>query len=202
MINDGTQLKVKTAVLIPMGPENRNGRFHSFAGKNWNEEHFAVVFGDLPSDSVPVIRIHSECLTGDVFGSQRCDCGPQLNEAVDIISREGGVLLYLRQEGRGIGLYSKFEAYRLQDMGFDTFEANTQLNLPEDDRDFSDAVKMLEALEITQCRIITNNPDKVATLRKMGIDVVEIIPTGVYITEHNHSYLKSKADKKKHSIAL
>ncbi|OOF03008.1 GTP cyclohydrolase, partial [Salinivibrio sp. MA427] len=168
----------------------------------WNEEHFAVVFGYLSEGKVPVIRIHSECLTGDVFGSQRCDCGPQLNEAVGKISQEGGVLLYLRQEGRGIGLYSKFDAYRLQDMGLDTFEANTHLNLPEDDRDFSDAVRMLQALNVCQCRIITNNPEKVATLEALGINVIEVIPTGTFLTRYNHKYLKSKADKKDHSIAL
>ncbi|KJY87584.1 GTP cyclohydrolase [Vibrio neptunius] len=196
------KLEVKTSVLIPMGSENKKGLFHSFSGEKWNEEHFAVVFGELATDTVPVIRIHSECLTGDVFASQRCDCGPQLNEAVEKISQEGGVLLYLRQEGRGIGLYSKFDAYRLQDMGLDTFEANTHLQLPEDDRDFSDAVRMLEALNVSQCRVITNNPEKVATLKALGIDVIEVIPSGIYLTEHNHKYLKSKADKKNHSIAL
>lgn len=193
--------KVKNTVEIPILSGGHVGSFVSFEGFSPSEEHIAIVVGDVQQHS-PLVRIHSECLTGDIFGSHRCDCGAQLNEALQRMTDEGGVLLYLRQEGRGIGLYAKLAAYRLQDTGLDTFEANRQLDLPEDGRDFAIAAGMLRGLGISRCRLMTNNPDKVATLRQHGIQVDEVIATGVFLTEHNRHYLMAKIAKKQHAIDL
>jgi GTP cyclohydrolase II len=150
----------------------------------------------------PLVRLHSECLTGDVFGSQRCDCGPQLREAVEKISATGGFLLYLRQEGRGIGLYSKLDAYALQDTGLDTYEANVALGHGEDERDYTAAAQMLGALGATSVRLLTNNPDKAAQLTALGISVTEQVPTGVHLSPANHAYLAAKRDRTAHTLFL
>jgi len=146
------------------------------------------------------VRLHSECLTGDVFGSGRCDCGEQLDEAIDRINQEGGYILYLRQEGRGIGLYSKLDAYALQDQGYDTYQANEMLHLPEDGRDFGVAAEMLKAVGVTKLRLLTNNPDKAKQLIEHGIDVVELVPTKVHMNQHNRQYLETKARRKHHTL--
>ncbi|KQR63525.1 GTP cyclohydrolase [Arthrobacter sp. Leaf337] len=153
-------------------------------------------------DAGPLVRLHSECLTGDVFGSQRCDCGPQLREAVEKISATGGFLLYLRQEGRGIGLYSKLDAYALQDTGLDTYEANVALGHGEDERDYTAAAQMLGALGATTVRLLTNNPDKAAQLTALGIGVTEQVPTGVHLSPANHAYLAAKRDHTAHTLDL
>ncbi|MFJ5695892.1 GTP cyclohydrolase II [Arthrobacter sp. NPDC093125] len=147
----------------------------------------------LPEDvtaakGAPLVRLHSECMTGDVFGSQRCDCGPQLREAVEDIAAVGGFLLYLRQEGRGIGLYSKLDAYALQDTGLDTYEANLALGHGEDERDYTAAAQMLDALGATKIRLLSNNPDKGAQLRSRGIDIIEQVPTGVHLSPGVETY--------------
>ena len=162
----------------------------------------AVVLGDPAPGSVPLVRLHSECLTGDVFGSARCDCGPQLREAVERIAERGGVLLYLRQEGRGIGLYNKLDAYALQDQGLDTYAANTALGLPEDDRDYTAAAQMLRALGIGSLDLLSNNPDKAGQLRDLGIDVHDRVPTGVFTTAHNVRYLRAKVLQTQHTLPL
>jgi len=192
---------VKEAVDIPILPQGHIGKFISFNGINPPEEHFAIVFGSLKQNA-PLVRIHSECLTGDIFGSHRCDCGAQLNEALERMAEKGGVLLYLRQEGRGIGLYAKLSAYRLQSQGLDTFEANRQLNYPDDCRDFTVAAEMLKAIDVKRCRLMTNNPEKMEALCKHGVHVEEMIPTGVFVTAHNQCYLQAKAKQKKHAIKL
>jgi GTP cyclohydrolase II len=176
--------------------------FHTFNGLSDGKEHFALGFGDWERQGAPLVRLHSECMTGDVLGSGRCDCGEQLAEAIERMSREGGLLLYLRQEGRGIGLYSKLDAYALQDLGFDTFEANRFLKYPEDSRSYAAAAQMLRALDATAVRLLTNNPDKVAQLRGHGIRVTEVLPTGVYVKKDNERYLKAKADKAGHRLKL
>ncbi|MCK1823652.1 GTP cyclohydrolase II [Streptomyces sp. XM83C] len=174
--------------------------FHGLAD---GEEHLAVVLGEPAGpDAVPLVRLHSECLTGDVFGSARCDCGPQLREAVERIAEHGGVLLYLRQEGRGIGLYNKLDAYALQDEGLDTYEANAALGLPEDDRDYTAAAQMLRALGIDRLDLLSNNPDKAAQLRALGIDVRDRVPTGVFTTSHNVRYLRAKVLQTQHTLPL
>lgn len=150
----------------------------------------------------PLVRLHSECLTGDVFGSERCDCGPQLREAVEEIAAVGGFLLYLRQEGRGIGLYSKLDAYSLQDTGLDTFEANLALGREEDERDYTAAAQMLAAVGVDDIRLLTNNPDKAAQLTALGIGITEQVPTGVHVSAANHRYLDAKRTHTGHTLDL
>ncbi|MDT0440456.1 MULTISPECIES: GTP cyclohydrolase II [Streptomyces] len=174
----------------------------TFHGLLDGAEHLAVVLGDPAPGTVPLVRLHSECLTGDVFGSARCDCGPQLREAVERIAGRGGVLLYLRQEGRGIGLYNKLDAYALQDRGLDTYEANAALGLPEDDRDYTAAAQMLRALGITELDLLSNNPDKAGQLRDLGVSVRDRVPTGVFTTTHNVRYLRAKVLQTQHTLPL
>jgi GTP cyclohydrolase II len=173
--------------------------FHGLAD---GQEHLALVLGDPSSWDVPLVRMHSECLTGDVFGSTRCDCGPQLREAVERIADTGGVLLYLRQEGRGIGLYNKLDAYALQDTGLDTYQANTALGFAEDARDYTAAAQMLAALGIDELDLLTNNPDKARQLVDLGIGVRHTTSTGVFATDSNLRYLHAKVEHTQHAIDL
>jgi GTP cyclohydrolase II len=165
----------------------------TFTGLVDGGEHLALRLGRWSEAGVPLVRPHSECLTGDVFGSQRCDCGPQLREAVERIATAGGVVLYLRQEGRGIGLYNKLDAYALQDAGLDTYEANVALGHAEDERDYTAAAQMLAALGVERVRLLTNNPDKAAQLQELGVTVIEQVPTGTYRGPANAAYLAAKA---------
>ncbi len=148
----------------------------------------------------PLVRPHSECLTGDVFGSQRCDCGPQLREAVERIADSGGFLLYLRQEGRGIGLYAKLDAYALQDTGLDTYEANLALGHGEDERSYLVAAQMLQALGVSRVALLSNNPDKARQLRRFGVTVAALVPTGVHLSAANARYLATKARRGAHTF--
>ena len=174
------------------------------------KEHLLLALGEWQQalrrqgspDAAPLVRLHSECLTGDVFGSQRCDCGPQLREAVEQIAVAGGFLLYLRQEGRGIGLYPKLDAYALQDAGLDTYEANLALGHAEDEQDYAAAAQMLAALGAHTVRLLSNNPDKAAQLAALGIEVAEQLPTGVHLSEANHRYLTAKRDHTGHTLEL
>ena len=143
--------------------------------------------------TVPLVRPHSECLTGEVFGSQRCDCGPQLREAVERIADAGGYLLYLRQEGRGIGLYEKLDAYVLQDAGLDTYEANLALGHAADERDYTVAAQMLGALAVSTVALLSSNPDKAAQLTALGVTVTAQVPTRVHLSDANAGYLAAKA---------
>lgn len=191
----------RTPVMIPIGPEGVVAEFIGFDGLD-GLEHVAIRFAGRHRDpSRPVlVRLHSECLTGDIFGSARCDCGSQLQEAVGLLSEEGGILLYLRQEGRGIGLYAKLDAYRLQDKGIDTFTANRWLNLPEDARNYTVGARMLQALGVERIRLLTNNPDKVRQLEEHGIAVEERVPLVVGVGETNVRYLETKRDRMGHLI--
>jgi GTP cyclohydrolase II len=168
----------------------------SFTGLADAQQHLTLELG-RPS-AVPLVRLHSECLTGDVFGSQRCDCGPQLRESVELIAEQGGYVLYLRQEGRGIGLYDKLDAYALQDGGLDTYDANLALGHRADERDYGGAAQMLRALGVTRIRLLSNNPDKRAQLADLGITITEQIPTGLHLTEANADYLSAKARRGGH----
>src|SRR3954454_7148635 len=181
----------------------------TFAGLVDGREHLAFGLGDRattpPSGddgAIPLIRPHSECLTGDVFGSQRCDCGAQLRESVERIAAAGGYLLYLRQEGRGIGLYAKLDAYALQDRGLDTYEANLALGHGEDERSYLAAAQMLAALGVSRIALLSNNPDKAAQLRRFGVTVAEVVPTAVHLSAANARYLMTKARRGAHTIDL
>jgi GTP cyclohydrolase II len=162
------------------------------------EEAVALVMGDVTS-SAPLVRIHSQCLTGDVFGSLRCDCRQQLEMSLSMIAeREAGVLIYEQQEGRGIGLMAKLQAYELQDSGLDTVEANERLGFKADHRDFTLPAEMLKSLGILQVRLLSNNPDKVVALEQAGVVVVERVPCEVAPTLHAEDYLKTKKEKLGH----
>jgi 3,4-dihydroxy 2-butanone 4-phosphate synthase/GTP cyclohydrolase II len=165
------------------------------------EPDLALVMGDVTRGGPPLVRLHSECLTGDAFGSRRCDCGQQLQAALRLIADEGrGVLLYLRQEGRGIGLLDKLRAYHLQDHGLDTVEANEQLGLPADRRDYRAAGRILADLGVSSVRLLTNNPRKRNGLEVFGIAVAERVPLLVAPNTHNHAYLAAKRDKLGHEL--
>jgi 3,4-dihydroxy 2-butanone 4-phosphate synthase/GTP cyclohydrolase II len=164
-------------------------------------DHLALVKGDLRGDEPVLVRVHSECLTGDVFGSGRCDCGHQLHNAMKMIQKEGrGVVLYMRQEGRGIGLENKLHAYHLQEKGLDTVEANIKLGFPPDLRDYGAGAQMLVDLGISKVRLLTNNPCKIKGLAGYGIEIVERVPIVVEATEHDKRYLDTKRDKMGHMI--
>ncbi|HSM21271.1 MAG TPA: GTP cyclohydrolase II RibA, partial [Rubrivivax sp.] len=155
-------------------------------------EHVAIVVGQPPADAPVPVRLHSACLTGDLLGSLRCDCGPQLQRAVARLAETGGVLLYLAQEGRGTGLANKLRAYRLQDAGLDTLQADRHLGFREDERDFAAAAAMLRALGHTRIQLLTNNPQKIAALRQSGIDVVDRLPLHGLVNAHNERYIRTK----------
>ena len=160
------------------------------------KEHLALVYGELPTDTPALVRVHSECLTGDALFSLRCDCGPQLEAAMARIAEEGaGVIVYLRQEGRGIGLINKLRAYAEQDAGADTVEANELLGFLPDARDYKIAASILNALGVTRVRLMTNNPDKLSSIAANGIEVVERVSHQVAANPHNKRYLQTKASK-------
>jgi len=172
---------------------------HGFEDKNTGKEHIALALGDVGSGEPVMCRVHSECLTGDALFSLRCDCGHQLHKALETIAKEGrGVILYLRQEGRGIGLVNKIKAYKLQDEGADTVEANEQLGFGADMRDYSICQPMFEHLGIKKIMLITNNPVKVKSLQEFGVEVVERVALHTGENPHNEKYLKTKAGKLGH----
>jgi GTP cyclohydrolase II len=174
------------------------GEFRDNSQTRRVEEAVALVMGDVRS-APPLVRIHSQCLTGDVFGSLRCDCRQQLEMALGLIAGDGaGVLVYERQEGRGIGLMAKLQAYQLQDSGLDTVEANEQLGFKADQREFALPAEILKALGISRVRLLSNNPDKVAALERAGIKVTERVPCEVTPSEHAEEYLKTKKEKMGH----
>jgi GTP cyclohydrolase II len=181
----------------------RFGDFHivAFSNNKDNKEHVAIIKGDvIGADDVPV-RLHSECLTGDAIGSLRCDCRDQLEAALKKIGEmERGMVLYLRQEGRGIGLTNKVRAYALQDQGLDTVEANHALGFRDDERDYAVAAHMIHSLKVNSIRLMTNNPKKIAQLEQHGVTIRERLPHILPMNEHNIFYLKTKAEKSGHMI--
>lgn len=175
-------------------------RFLAYKDRVTGTDHIAVVSGDLSADA-PLVRVHSECLTGEAFGSLKCECGPQLDAALDAIERDGGVVVYMRgHEGRGIGLINKLRAYSLQERGLDTVDANLALGLPPDARDYAAAAGILEDLGVEKVRLLTNNSDKVNQLRALGLDIVEQVPLLVGVGPNNHQYLETKRDRMGHII--
>jgi GTP cyclohydrolase II len=195
-------LAVRQRVSIPIFDGSLSGDFFSFDGLTDGLEHIAIGLGNWEASKNPLVRLHSECLTGDVFGSQKCDCGHQLRESLVKIADVGGFLLYLRQEGRGIGLYNKLDAYALQEQGLNTFEANRHLNFPDDLRDYRCAAEMLSVLSAGPIRLLTNNPDKAEQLQKYGIGVSETVGTGVFVNANNYKYLQAKTIFSRHIIKL
>ena len=193
---------VRQSIRIPLLGGMVEGDLVTFNNLSDSREHLAIRLGPWDKVSQPLVRLHSECLTGDVFHSCKCDCGPQLHESILKIHAEGGVLLYLRQEGRDIGLYNKIDAYELQSQGFDTYMANRQLRLPEDNRSYGFAAEMLRALSMPQIRLVSNNPDKALQLTSLGIGISEVVPTGVFLSKHNRAYLAAKVAHTHHTIDL
>jgi len=168
------------------------------------KEHVLLWMGEWNRpDKIPLVRIHSECLTGDVFGSLRCDCGQQLQDAMNSIAKEGyGAILYLRQEGRGIGLAAKMQAYSLQDAGMDTVEANLALGFSADERSFVVAAEIIKASGVSKVRLLTNNPAKVEALAEAGIEVVERVAIAPVLQKENLKYIRTKMEKMRHLISL
>jgi GTP cyclohydrolase II len=188
--------RIRTQVPLPVRrAADAVAQLVTFDGLADDREHFALVFGDLTALAEPRVRVHSECVTGDVFGSARCDCGAQLDAAIERIAREGGVVVYLRQEGRGIGLRAKAAAYALQDKGLDTFSANEALGLPADARDYRVAAAMLTALGVTRIHLLTANPDKVKSLHEAGIALASVTPLELPATDWNRRYLHDKRQR-------
>ena len=199
-IRAASALKRVTAAKVPLeGAEN--ARIVAFRPEDGGIEHLAIVIGDPDTSGPTLVRLHSECFTGDLIGSLKCDCGDQLRGAIAQIGKEGsGVLLYLAQEGRGIGLINKLRAYALQDQGFDTVEANQRLGFEDDERNFLAAAEMLRQLGFSKVRLLTNNPRKVAQLEEYGIEVVERVTHSFPTNEHNEHYLAIKAEKSGHIL--
>lgn len=198
---------VRREVALPLRLEGLEGmaevdaRIFSFDGLDDGGEHVTLALGECARRPIedpgqgPLVRLHSECLTGDVLGSERCDCGPQLREAVLRISDAGGYLVYLRQEGRGIGLYNKIDAYALQGLGLDTYEANRALGFAADGRTYAVAAQMLLALGVDRVELLTNNPDKAAQLQAGGVHVDRCLPTGLHLSPVNGDDLAAKAGR-------
>ncbi len=200
MSSKANSVKVRQRVQINMA--QGKAEFVSFTGLHDNKEHVALIFNKADQATAPKVRIHSECFTGDIFQSARCDCGNQLNEAISKFGDESGIILYMRQEGRGIGLYNKLDAYKLQDSGIDTFEANHRLGFGHDERDYKAAGDMLKALSVTKIQLMTNNPKKIKGLEEQDIEVVKNFNTGTYLNPSNVNYLRAKIEKDGHTIAL
>jgi len=170
---------------------------------NNGQEHLALRKGSWSKDEPVLVRVHSSCMTGDIFGSCRCDCGPQLHKAMELIEADGkGVIVYMNQEGRGIGLLNKLKAYKLQEQGRDTVEANLELGFNSDERDYGVGAQILRDLGVTKMRLMTNNPKKRAGLIGYGLEIVEVVPLQIESNEHNRLYLQTKRDKMGHTIRI
>lgn len=208
-IKDLIEYRIKHEQLITAAttariPLSDHGLFEmtAFANELDDAEHFALVKPPLYGNRVPLVRVHSECVTGDVFGSCKCDCGAQLNQSLSLIAEEGGILIYLRQEGRGIGLANKLKAYALQEQGLDTVDANLKLGFPADNREYAVAYQILKYWGIEAIRMITNNPLKIAALEQFGITVTERVPLEIKPTDENREYLITKKHKLGHLLTI
>ena len=204
-IKDLIEYRIKSDSLIEevVRVPTKYGDFElvAFKEKNSNNEHLALLKGKWEKDEPVLVRVHSSCFTGDILGSLRCDCGEQLQKAMKMVEKEGkGAILYMNQEGRGIGLLNKLKAYRLQEQGMDTVEANLHLGFKMDQRDYGLGAQMLRHLGITKLRLMTNNPKKRVGLIGYGLEIVENIPVEIHPNEHNEKYLQTKRDKMGHEI--
>jgi 3,4-dihydroxy 2-butanone 4-phosphate synthase/GTP cyclohydrolase II len=194
---------IEEVVKVNMPTEKGDFKLHAFQVKGTKQEHLALVKGTWDADEPILVRVHSSCITGDVFGSCRCDCGPQLEKAMQLIEKEGkGVIVYMNQEGRGIGLLNKLKAYKLQEEGLDTVEANLQLGFKSDERDYGIGAQILRSLGVNKMRLMSNNPTKRTGLVGYGLEVVENVPIEVESNIHNESYLRTKRDKMGHSLKM
>lgn len=208
-IKDLIEYRIRHEVLVSNAATTRiplqdKGDFNMtvFANELDSAEHFALVKPPVFANQVPLVRIHSECITGDIFGSCKCDCGKQLEQSLSLIAEEGGVLIYLRQEGRGIGLANKLKAYALQEQGLDTVDANNELGLPVDSRDYAIAYQILKHFGLDAIRLLTNNPLKITAVERYGVIVTERVPLEVEPTQESHRYLKTKKEKMGHLLAI
>lgn len=203
-LRNAARLAIATRARLPVSA-SEEAEIVAFRSADDMREHVALIIGIPVDNRPPLVRLHSECLTGDLLGSLKCDCGPQLDAALHAMAHETkdggwGILLYLRQEGRGIGLVNKLRAYRLQDQGFDTLEANRRLGFPEEARDFEVAARMLDLLGVGSVRLMTNNPEKVAALSAAGVNVAERVPHQLPANPHNTRYLATKRDAAGHFL--
>ncbi len=195
--------RIRTQVPLPMRRKAQAGahvmaQLTTFEGLPDDREHFALVFGDVTAQPEPLVRVHSECVTGDVFGSERCDCGEQLDAAIERMALEGGVIVYLRQEGRGIGLAAKAAAYALQDQGLDTYSANEALGLPADARNYRMAADMLGALGLKRIHLLSANPAKARALSDAGIELAHVSALAQPANDWNRRYLLDKHKRFSH----
>lgn len=202
--SDTSSLAIATRARLPIAASD-HAQIVAFRSADDTREHIALIIGDQNGDKEPLVRLHSECLTGDILGSLKCDCGPQLDAALSAMADESarggwGVLLYLRQEGRGIGLINKLRAYNLQDQGFDTVDANRRLGLPDEARDFPVAARMLDLLGVRSIRLLTNNPAKVSALQANGVIIAERIAHQLPANPHNAGYLDTKKNRSGHLL--
>ena len=196
-----TDSLIEEIVRVDMPTKFGNFKLVAFNEKNTSNEHLALIKGEWEKDEPVLVRVHSSCFTGDILGSMRCDCGEQLHAAMQHVEKEGkGVILYMNQEGRGIGLMNKLKAYKLQESGFDTVEANLHLGFPMDKRDYGIGAQILRYLNVTKLRLLSNNPKKRAGLLGYGLEVVEAVPIEVVPNPHNEKYLTTKRDKLGHEI--
>lgn len=208
-IKDLLEYRIRHEILVHVAASTRiplqnKGDFNMtvFANELDDAEHFALVKPPVFANQVPLVRIHSECITGDILGSCKCDCGKQLEQSLALIAAGGGVLIYLRQEGRGIGLANKLKAYALQEQGWDTVDANHQLGLPVDSRNYAIAYQILKHFGIESIKLLTNNPLKIAAIELYGIKVAERVPLEIEPTKESHRYLKTKKEKMGHFLAI
>ena len=208
-IRDLISYRLKKESLIEVGVEvdmpTEHGHFHiiPFKQKSNGLEHFALIKGEWKEDEPILVRVHSSCMTGDILGSKRCDCGEQLHRAMEMIEQEGkGVIVYMQQEGRGIGLMNKLAAYKLQEEGYDTVDANLCLGFKADERDYGCGAQMLRHLGVHKMRLMTNNPVKRVGLEAYGLEIVENVPIEVTPNEYNLRYLKTKQDRMGHTLHL
>jgi len=192
---------VEKGVTVKLPTEYGTFNLIPFRQKSNGMEHVALIKGDLSTDEPVLLRVHSSCVTGDIFGSQRCDCGQQLHKAMENIEKEGrGALIYMNQEGRGIGLFNKIKAYKLQEEGMDTVQANLELGFEEDERDYGVGAQIIRELGISKIRLMTNNPVKRIGLEGYGLEIIENVPVEIEPNEHNTFYMKTKRDKMGHNI--
>ena len=194
---------IERTVDVNMPTEVGDFQLHAFRDTSNNQDHLALVKGKWEKDEPVLVRVHSSCITGDIFGSCRCDCGPQLQTAMRMIEKEGkGLVVYMNQEGRGIGLVNKLKAYKLQEEGFDTFDANVKLGFKPDQRDYGIGAQIIRELNISKMKLMTNNPQKRTGLIGYGLEVVENVALEIESNQHNEGYLKTKRDRMGHKLNL